>query len=237
MGLPFRWRTSVQGLCVMPFLLSCSLLQEATTFTLDTGWKDLAVDATGLPDFGGAATLPNVPCTKAQDTCATGLSNAACTGGNWSCKTQCGESASCALAATVELGLPVDISAQVKNQTSANVISKATLNEFVYNTLENTLNVDTPELELYVGPSSATRVGDPGVVFFARMPRLPAGTKRNEILKVDEAGKEALASFVRNYTQPFKILAKGSSLFNGGQALPKGRLRMQLKAKFQVTPL
>jgi hypothetical protein len=182
-------------------------------------------------------TIPAVQCTAANDICAQATSPISCATQTFTCSAKCGSGGTCALSASTEIFTSIDLSTQIKNQTQASALSKVSLDRVVLNTDENTLNFATPSVELYVGPSSATKTTDAGVVLFGTLPAIAAGQKLNQAVEVTQAGKDALSNFVKNYTTPFRMLAKASVSFASGDPLPQGKLTLKVKAYFEVEPL
>lgn len=219
--------------------LGCGLLEEATTFTVDTGWRKVTVDTASLGiSIPSGPAIPAIPCQKSNDICAQATSQLSCKSTTYSCKVQCGAQDSCEIVADITESFTVDLADKIKNQTSATALSKVSLLRMVYNTLENTLTFDTPKIEVFVGPNTANKVTDPLVVRLATMPVIPKGQKPNAQLQdISEAGKQSLSNFVMNYQVPFKFFVKATARFASGDPLPKGRISLNLKAYFEVTPL
>jgi hypothetical protein len=231
-------RIAVAAGLVLAAAFGCDLLKSATTFTVDTDWQQLTVDSASLGlTVPSGSVIPGIPCTAAADPCATATSQISCVGATYSCKVQCGASAKCEVVASAESFMPIDLSQKVKSGLQSNALNKVTVRQVIYNTDDNTLNFDTPKIELFVGPSTATKTTDAGVVAFATMDPIPRGTKPNAEIIPTDAGKEALAGFVRDYQTPFRLLAKASLRFATGDSIPQGRLALKVKAYLDIVPL
>ncbi len=231
-------RSTVAVLALLAAAFGCDLLSDATKFTIETDWQVFSVDSAQLGlTVPSGSIIPAVACTAANDLCAQATSQISCKGQSFSCAVKCGAKSTCELAASTEIATSIDISSKIKNQTQASALSKVSLDRVVLNTDENTLNFATPKVELYVGPGSATKVTDAGVVLFGTLPAIAAGEKPNQVITVTEAGKTALSDFVKNYQTPFKMLAKASIGFASGDPLPQGKLTLKVKAYFEVEPL
>ena len=218
----------------------CGLLEDATTFTLETGWKQVSIDsdALGVTIPSGSA-IPAVSCTAANDICAQAGAQISCSGQTYGCKVQCGSQGSCEIVAEAEIGQTVDVSDKVKSQTSATVLSKVSFNYMLFKVPENTLTFDTPKIEVFVGPNAAGTTTDAGVVRFATMEAIPRGQTvlPGEQLNATEEGKNALAGFVKSYQTPFKFFIKASLRFPSGSPVPQGKLTMQVNGYFEIEPL
>jgi hypothetical protein len=217
--------------------LGCGLLEEATTATVATDWYNITVDsnAMGIAVPTGS-TVPAVPCSAGCET--SGIS---CGGGTYGCEVQCGGNSNCEIEVTAEVAVTVDLSKQIKNQFGAKALSKVSLSQAFYRIADgnNTLNFDTPKIELFIGPNSANKTSDAGVVPFATLPTIKGGEvfAQKELQDITSAGSQALSGFVLNYQTPFKFLVKTTLKFASGQALPQGRIALELKAFLKVTPI
>lgn len=224
----------VSSMLLLTALLAagCGLFKDATTVTVDTDWQELVLDADALGLSITGAQLPSIACGSA-DVCA----QIACSSAKYQCGLQCGAKGTCEVVAAAQESIEIDISSRVKGKTQADALSEVEFDRLVLNTDENTLNFATPRVEIFVGPRSAKLSTDGGVVRFAELEPISPGETPNKELPADPAGQETLAGFVKDYTIPFRFLVAASLSFGAGQELPKGRLRMKLKAYFKVEPL
>lgn len=231
------FRAIAAGSLLLAASFGCGLLEDATKFTIDTGWKEFTVDSAALGVTIPGATVPAVPCTTQNDVCAQATSQVSCSSQTYSCSVQCGSQGTCEITASAEVATTVDVSDKVKNNTSASALSKVSFNYMLYKVTENTLTFDTPEIEIFVGPSSATRTTDSGVVKFATMPAVTKGQKPDGQVNATEQGKSALAGFIKSYQTPFKFFVKASLRFPSGAPLPQGKLTVQVNGYFEAEPL
>jgi hypothetical protein len=216
----------------------CDLLAEATAFTVDTDWQSFTVDSDALGVTVPDSTIPAIPCDSSNDVCGQAGSQLSCSSQQYSCDIRCGEDGTCELVATAETSVVVDLSEEIGDKTSAGALSKVSLNWVEYRVEVNSLTFDTPTIEIYVGPETAAGTQDGGVVKFATMPTIPKGmTPNGDVEDITPAGREALATFVKNYKQPFRFFAKANLSFAGGEPLPQGRLTIDMKAGLLVEPL
>lgn len=216
--------------------LGCGLLEEATTATVATDWYNITVDSNAMGISVPGTSVPAVPCTAGCET--SGIS---CSGGTYGCAVQCGGNSNCEIEVTAEVSVTVDLSKQIKNQFGAKALSKVSLSQAFYRITDgnNTLNFDTPKIELFIGPNSANKTSDTGVVPFATLPAIKGGEvfAQKELQDITPAGSQALSGFVLNYQTPFRFLVKATLKFASGQALPQGRIMLELKAFLKVTPI
>lgn len=218
---------------------ACGLFEDAVSFTVCMDPQHFTLDTSQLGvKIPQGSKVPAVPCSSGNNSCQQAGAKVSCQGqGNFSCGLKC-ESGNCAISAAFEQGTQVDISGNVRNQTSADALSKVTLSRLEYEVPSNSLNFDTPQIEGFVGPRTAKKTTDGGVVLLTKLPVIPKkSTKGTTRVNSSGAGQAKLAGFVQNYRTPFKVFAKASLSFRSGSEVPKGKLQMSLKACFRADPL
>lgn len=223
---------------LMSYVASCGLLDSETAFTIETDWQDFNFDmaALGLVVPQGQ-TIPEIPCSAANDPCAQSNSMIECTGQDYECKIQCGKAGTCEVQATVDIHTTVDVSQKIKNNTQASALKKVTLLRVIYNTDVNTMNFDTPQFDIYVGPNTASKVTDSAVVLLGTMSVISSGAKPNDQIKVTSEGEVALANFVKDYQTPFRLFVRINWNFASGSPIPQGRLQLKFKAHLKIEPM
>jgi len=224
------------ALALLAAAVGCDWLSDATTFTVDTDWKQITLDADTLGIAVAGGTVPAVSCTPQNDICAQASSGISCNAQTYGCVVQCGQN-TCEIVASAEVNSTVDLSEKIKSQTSASALSKVSFQRMVYNTEVNTLNFDTPVIDIFVGPGAAATTTDAGVIKLATMPSIPKGQIVNDLLNATEEGKNKLSDLVKDYQNPFKFFVKATLRFASGAEVPKGKLTLKLKAYFEIEPL
>ncbi|MBW2736036.1 MAG: hypothetical protein JRH20_26930 [Deltaproteobacteria bacterium] len=231
----------VLALCgVLPLfsLAGCSLLEDATSFTVCTDPQEMVIDSAQFGVAMPVASIPAIDCSS-EDVCAQVTDQLACGGQNYDCQIACGTSGNCQVEGTAYHYTPVDLSKNddFNSKVGSSALDKVTLERVEYTVTENTLNFDTPALAVYVGPTTALKPADSGVTAFTTMPAVPAGTQPQGALSPTSEGQAALSGYVQNYQTPFHILGSASMVFENGAALPTGRMTATIRACFQVNPL
>lgn len=234
-------RTYVLALVVALPLFSaggCGLLEDATSFTVCTDPQQIVVDAAELGVTMPVASVPAISCAS-QDICAAASDQLACGGQSYDCDIVCGSSGNCQIDGTAYHYAPVDLSknSDFNSKVGSKALDKVSLERVEYQVTENTLNFDTPQLAVFVGPTTALKPSDAGVTAFANMPAVPAGTQPTGNLTPTSEGQAALSGYVQNYQTPFHILGSASMTFESGAALPAGRMTATIRACFKVNPL
>jgi hypothetical protein len=184
---------------------------------------------------GSAQALPTVMCPATSCTTVQIPPNS----GMVAC-----ENGVCTATAHVRAAIPVDLR-NAKTPVPEDVvrfgIDRVTIAKVAYWVTQNSLNVATPPLDLYVGPEAAADEMSAGVTQLGSVASLPAKSKDcadprdgNEPaaagftacdMPLTAAGQEALAGFIKNYkTAPFKLLVHGQIKAAGGTPTPSGAI-------------
>jgi len=118
---------------------------------------------------------------------------------------------------------------------SADVSSFAhvTLKRLYLQSYSNTMNYDTPEIEIFLGPETAMSVddvdasGQPLCRKLGTVPPITKGTSCASGCTVDVVltaeGAQVFESFVKNFRQTFKVFARATMQFEPGDPIPEGR--------------
>ena len=99
------------------------------------------------------------------------------------------------------------------------------IGSIAYKVTENTMNVDTPEMTVYVAPEGVMAPGDPGAEAIGILPPVPAGTTIEEQdIQLTENGRDLLAEYMKRYSQPFNIIVGADVDIKAGDEVPTGTL-------------
>lgn len=188
-------------------------------FTIDaSGWQ---VDANKTPFNNG--TLASVPCSSTSTTCSNVAQ--ACSSG---CTGTCDPAtSSCALSLDVSRPLKVDLLTEQPDLKTINdqPVIKVSIDSVTYAVTSNSLNVDTPEINVYVAPISALKPTDPDAKLIGSIPVIPKMTTSDfQALMFTPTGKADLISFMSTFKTPFNVLVASSLVVRAGQMLPMGKL-------------
>jgi hypothetical protein len=197
------------------------------TYSFDTaqmGWN--------LPP----ASLPSVACADDQICCAAAqLAGVDC--GMVVCDS---DSATCALKVTVETPpQSVDLKAEVPELSSLDhqTVIDVTISRITYDDTANTLNVNLPEVEIYVAPQGATSSADPSASKFGTVPVTLAGTTiAGGSVALDPAGQNAFVGFAHDFGTPFVFIAKTTVIVPGGTPLPAGAIDIEIRGQLSAKP-
>jgi hypothetical protein len=101
-----------------------------------------------------------------------------------------------------------------------------------YVVMTNTLNIDLPDVELFLGPAGATKPSDSGVVKFGTMPGIMAGTMpAGDVVLVRDA-ESVLGMFTQDLTAPISFIASTTLTVTHS---PTGRIDLTVSGKLAAS--
>ncbi len=195
------------------------------TYTFDTasaGWN--------LPP----ATLPVVPCTDATVCCA------AATLASIDCSTVICDATSgtCALTVTVEnppQAIDLKMEVPALSSFSKQSVIDVTISQIKYDVTRNSMNVDLPVVELFVGGDGVTSSAQ--AQKFGTVPVTPAGmTVTGGAVALDPGGQQAFVDLAHNFGTPFVFLSRTTVVIPGGTPLPMGAVDITIKGQMSAKP-
>lgn len=211
---------------------SCGLVDpNITDFNLDLPKKTFTIDS-GNWSLQMADRLTSQTCTVSPDPCAAAAEQACAAG---TCIAQCNAtSLTCDL--TLFVGLHTGVNLLTEKPELADIngqpLVDVTIDAITYEVTENTMNVDTPEMKVYVAPITVTRPGDPLSREIGTVPAIPAGMTLTETAVVlSPTGKTTLAEFMGDYQTPFNIIVGSNLLVQNGDPVPSGRMVVTVAVK------
>ena len=207
-----------------------------------------------MEDFGDAAsmsTVPSVSCdpTAAMDQCAMlpvmGAAKLSCEA----------TSRMCAAVVEVRLPYPIDLSTQsLPSEVVQYGADKVSVEKIAYWITNNQVNVEIPEIDLYVASSAAKDENDPSAKLVGTVSKLPPKSQCTDAadtgmekaapagvsvcdVKLTDAGQSALAGFVKDYKTPFQFIAHTKVIAHAGDPLPTGTLSFFVRPWVQFSVL
>lgn len=213
----------------------CGLISsDVTNFDLTLKDKEFTVDATSWDITQAEADLfLNTSCAGSPNVCSS-AARAACP---MNCSGTCNAtSQTCDLALDVSLYQMVDLLTEQPELKSINdePVVKVTLNTLTYEVKANTLNVDTPEMTVFVAPMSIMDPNDPQAKAIGTIAPVPAGTitEGPQPMTLTPNGRADLTAIMGNFQTPFNVIVGSTLVVTQGSPLPQGRLdaAVQIKA-------
>lgn len=204
----------------------CGLISsDVTNFDLDLPDKMFSVDATGWQiDQQQAQAMLSTTCSN--DTLCSSAAMQACA---MDCTGSCNmTSHTCQLSLDVSLYRTIDLVTEKPELASINnePVIKVTIDSLTYRVPANTLNVDTPELGVYVAPMLVMDPKDPQAKRIGTIPPIPAGQVITAPLAMEftATGKADLVATMNNYKSPFNFIVGSALVVQQGQMVPDGKL-------------
>jgi hypothetical protein len=206
----------------------CGLISsDVTDFDLTLPDKNFTVDATKWQiDETQAKAVLMTSCASQPTVCASAAMQACGMNGcSGSCNTT---SQTCDLSLDVSLYQPIDLISEKPELKSINdePVIKVTVDSVTYEVTGNTLNVDTPEMTIYVAPKSVMNPKDAMAKAIGTIPAVLAGktTTQPEAIMFTATGKAELVNIMSTFKTPFNVLVGSTLVIHSGTPVPNGKL-------------
>ncbi|MDQ3364071.1 MAG: hypothetical protein M3680_01390 [Myxococcota bacterium] len=202
----------------------CGLISsDVTNFNLDLPEKKFSIDSAGWDiDPQQADAYLNTTCSSSPQ-CNT-AAELAC---EMDCSGMCNANSRCELYMEIGLHQGVNLVMEKPELQSINdePVIKVTIDAVTYAITQNTLNVETPELAVYVAPMSIMDPKDAMARKIGTIPAIAPGTTTTEQqLRFTPDGKAALVAVMNNYKTPFNVIVGSTLMVQAGQPVPAGKL-------------
>lgn len=218
-------RMSYLRCCALLLVGGCGLISsDVTNFDLQDS-KSFTIDASAWQvNSSQAQQFLSTSCANAPMVCGAAAQQAC----GMNCTGTCDATThTCDLSLAVSIYQLVDLQndnsglAQIKNEP----VIKVTIDSVTYDITQNTLNVATPELTVYVAPMSVTSASDPTAMAVGTVASVAAGTtETGQAMTYTDTGKQDLVDIMSTYKNPFNILVGGTLTVTSGTPVPTGML-------------
>jgi hypothetical protein len=220
--------THLRSCCALfaAVLTGCGLISsDVTDFDLNLPDKTFSIDTAGWSiDEAEAQTFLGTSCSAVPTVCMS-AAEAACE----NCSGECNAgSQKCDLTLSVSLHTPVNLLMEKPElkQIDDKPIIDVTIDAVTFEVTSNTLNVDTPQMNVFVAPISVTDANDPMAKLIGTVEPIPAGTVTDapKSLAFTATGKADLVTTMSSFRTPFNILVGSELLVREGTPVPTGKL-------------
>jgi hypothetical protein len=213
-------RTAPLVLMLSVLLGGCNLISsDVTTFSLSFPRKDFRIDSADwhLP---GTATVPRVPCAIGCAAAASSLCGS-------SCRADC-DTSSDTCVGTVPVALRQDFNLATEapeyKAISDQPFVSVTVDNVYFDIAENTFNVATPPLRVYLAPTSVQSVDDPAAELVGTLPSIaPRAVGRNSIV-LSPGGRLSVKHYMDDFHTPFRVLIAADVTLKADDEVPSGRM-------------
>lgn len=220
-------RMRLGALVVAASASSCGLISDdVADFNLDLPDKKFSIDASSWNvDDAEAQALLSTDCSAAPNVCNT-AAQMAC---EMNCSGTCSATTQkCELSLDVGLHQAINLVQEKPELKSINdqPVIKVTIDSVTYDVTANTLNVVTPDIAVYVAPSTVMKPSDPGAIKIGTIEAVPAGgtTDKPREVTFTADGKAKLVSMMSSFKTPFNVIVGGTIVVKEGQVVPSGKL-------------
>jgi hypothetical protein len=102
---------------------------------------------------------------------------------------------------------------------------------------ENTFNIPSPELGVYVAPRTVMNHGSPQARLIGTIPALSAGARvERDPLQFTDDGRDHFEEFLAEYRTPFNIIVGGRLDLAAGDVVPQGRMQAEVHVTATARP-
>ena len=222
--------TSIKNFALLGFatlaFVGCGLIDpDIADFDLSLPEKDIVVD-TAQWQLTTESMLPAVDCSQNAAICSAGITQF-CGAGAAVCFGTCNADGACDVEVLVNLWHPFDLAKEKPEleKIEGQPLVSLSIKKIAYRVTENTLNVDSPEMTVYVAPANAMASGDAQAEAIGTIAVVPAGTTIDEQdVLLSDGGRDILAEYMKQYSVPFNIIIGASVDISPGDVVPTGKL-------------
>ena len=202
----------------------CGLIDSnIADFDLSLPEKEVTVDTADwmLTD---EATVPAVDCSGSPDICGAAVEEICA---SEACAGSCGADDSCRAEIQIELFHRFELQREKPelSEIDDQPLVRVNIRRVGYTVSENTMNVDSPPLTVFVGPQQAMSSGHAEAEVIGTIPVLAAGTTVTDgEMELVDGAEEILGRYMRAYQTPFNIIVGSTLDLEAGDVVPQGRL-------------
>lgn len=203
----------------------CGLVSsDVTNFDLTLPDKDFSVDTSAWQvDQNVADTYLKTSCASQPNVCTTAAASAC----SANCTGVCDAASKCDLQLMVAVHQGVDLVMERPELKTINdePVIKVTVDSVTYEVTNNTLNLDTPPMGIYVAPMSITDPNDPMARQVGTIAAISAGTTFPPMdMMFTDSGKQTLVDIMSTFKTPFNVIVGATLTIKDGDKLPTGKL-------------
>ena len=209
----------------------CGLIDSnIADFDLSLPEKELSVDTADWM-LADAEMVPSIDCSDTAGVCNAGVSQFC--GNDGVCFGSC-DGSNCQAEVVVNLFRQFDLEAEKPElrEIDGKPLVEITISRISYTVSENTMNLDSTPMIIYIGPQTAMASGHPQAEAIGTIPAVPTGTTLEETDVVLVENSEAIVSrYMRDYKTPFNIIVGTNVDLMAGDLLPQGKLVSVVKVQ------
>jgi hypothetical protein len=207
-------------------LSGCGLISsDVTDFDLTLPDKNFSIDTAswGVSDAEAQQFL-STSCASSPSVCSSAAQQACPMDCSGTCNTS---TQTCDLSLDVSLHQGVDLKNEAMELSSINdqPVIKVTVDNVTWQVTNNTLNVPTPLMTVYVAPATVMDPNDAQAKAIGTIDPVDAGMATDvKALTFTQTGKADLAATMGSYKTPFNVIVGSALLVHEGEPVPTGKL-------------
>jgi hypothetical protein len=213
------------GALVLALVSGCGLISsDVTNFNLDLPDKKFTIDTMSWNiDQQMAMTALNTSCSSTTQCMA--VAEATCA---MDCSGVCNPASRCTV--NLDVGLHTSVNLLMEKPELQQINDKAVIevevDDLFYVVEQNTLNVATPEIGIYVAPMSVMDPMDAMAKKIGTIPPVAAGvtTPSAQKMTFTTDGRANLTAAMGNFKTPFNVIVGSTLTITSGMPIPQGRL-------------
>jgi hypothetical protein len=220
-------------------LSGCSLINSnVTNYDLDLPSKSFSVDTSGWQVSQTTAdAYLDKNCSATPTLCSTAATNAC----PMNCSGTCDASVhTCNLGLEIAVHQTVDLlteEPQLKSVDDATSILTVTIDAMTYEVTANSLDINTPELQVYLAPMSIMDPHDPMAQQIGSIAIVQAGAMLAPTdMRFTDTGRDVLAQMLANFKNPFNVIVGGTLMLHAGDLVPTGKLDANVHITAHASP-
>ena len=138
----------------------------------------------------------------------------------------------CTATVTVSQGSMVNLGEEVQQLAPYTGFVDIKIKRIGYSVTTNTLNVDLPDVILYLAPEGITNPADPNAVKFGTLPAILAGTTVTGDVILEPNAGQVFSMFTQNIRAPFNFIAATTVRVTRS---PTGKIDMTISGKLAAS--
>jgi hypothetical protein len=229
---------SIAAACAFVSVISCGLIDpDITKVGFDLPPRTYSFDAAQL-NLPAGATM-EVPCGPGQtitDCCAP---PAPLPAPNCAMTPIVCEAGLCTARITIVQSQTMDLANEVPVLRDLPSFGSVSISRITYMVLTNTLNVASPEMEIFLAPAGVTDPDDPSAnppaKKFGTVPAIPAGSTEAGMVLLEGDAAATFQSFASDLAKPFNFIVRSRIDVPSGSPIPAGKIELSVTGRLAVS--
>lgn len=147
------------------------------------------------------------------------------------------DNGTCALQFSFSTVQLVDLKSEVPSLSALNNQSLADIYvSQLHASVQSTLNVPLPPVELFIAPQSVTSPDDPAAQKFGTVPSSPAMANTESDVALEADSETVFSGYAQNFGTPFNFIARTTVVVDSGNPAPSGKVDITVTGQVSAKP-